>query len=141
MKRVGKSLSALLLAVSLFVGIASPGAAYAKNVPEQAASQESATAEAEQQEAHSLKSLIQKQFSNGLAQYQPDDLVTVIVETEDVSVLDLCLDRAVYSSETADVGQLLQQNSEDMTETQQLLQLEQQAVKEQIAAMQTLPAA
>ena len=132
MKRVGKSLFALLLAVSLFVGIASPGAAYAKNVPEQAAPQESAAAETEQQEKNSLKSLIQKQFSNGLAQYQPDDLVTVIVETEDVSVLDLCLDRAVYSSETADVGQLLQQNSEDMAETQQLLQREQQAVKEQI---------
>ena len=133
MKRVGKSLSALVLAVSLFVGIVSPEAVYAKNVPEQAASQEAATAEAEQQEANSLKSLIQRQFSNGLTQYQPDDLVTVIVETEDVSVLDLCLDRAVYSRETANVGQILQTNSEDMAETQQLLQESQLAVKEQIA--------
>lgn len=134
MKRMGKSLLALLLAVSLFFSVTVPGASYARAVPAGAQTDAQAAAAAEPQEDHSLQSLIQQQFSGGLAQYEPEELVTIVVEVEEDALVDLCLDTAVYSAAaTADVGQFLQENSKDLPETQELLQESQLAVKEQIA--------
>ena len=92
MKRHRKFL-ALFLSVCMFGSLAAPAAAQETPATPQAAAGDRAApgktqAEERAAEDNSLRQQIRRQFSSGLAQYAPDDLVTIVVQLEAPAALD-----------------------------------------------------
>ena len=124
MKRRVRAALALLLAVCLCVGIAAPAGA--------AAAVQAAPEERTENSAYrnSLEELVRQQFTGGMHEYDPDEVVSVIVQLEAPALLDSEYSQMLYSNgadETPDTRMLAlaQEEVQDM----------QQEVKTEVAAL------
>lgn len=129
-KRVHAAL-ALLLAVCLCVSLAAPAGAVgaAQTMPAAGVPAEKTDGSAY---GNSLQQLIQRQFSGGVSNYDPDEVVNVIVQLEAPALLDKASSQMLYA---ADKDEAATMNTQTLALAQEAVQEMQQAVKSEVAAL------